>query len=620
MAFIIALILLSIITLPLVLIICVCHGRSKKNNSNNVLPLNSMRNGDLPSNLELVSYNQNILQTNLVEVDGSRNKHITFNRALPDIPSTESNHRQDLDDTLVQSPLKRLKQRAPQPPVDSHPHSSNVIGTSAIHHSYAKIKTKDKSVDSSTENDTDDYCDPHSSYFLSNKSETELNPPTVPAKRFANPDNLNYLFQPSTSASHAVAGRVPSAEIPYMTPQDVEIDQNDNQDSFNHSSQKVISYNTISVREPLAKVLAEHGQSEHHYIEVEDQISSFYEEIAGSAASSVTYSRIGYPKSAQHNDEPHYNEGGQEPPALPSLESLMVAAESIRNISPPLKKFPVNQELYSSVNKSPKNNKKQGDNQLQSSDLYAKVQKIQPNERNSTTNTNGLNENLHQYEIPGPSGYQKCRSNPPPLPPIVNLSHHPKTRTISMYDSGSSYVPEVPQRRFSSSLVNHSEYNANSFKLNQTEEQDPIEDNTNDPGYEIIQKRPNDNLRLNTNRIQSLPNGCLPNMASGDPAYESIIYDESDYDPAYETISKKVSRKESERAEPGYEVIKKQRPFSSPTIPNVSRTESDLSSEPGYERVLYISKINVESEPPYASIKKNGEEDDDDNERLNERL
>src|SRR5699024_9053230 len=44
---------------------------------------------------------------------------------------------------------------------------------------------------------------------------------------------------------------------------------------------KEISYNTISVREPLSKVLAEREANlEHHYNEVEDErVSSFYEEI-----------------------------------------------------------------------------------------------------------------------------------------------------------------------------------------------------------------------------------------------------------------------------------------------------------------------------------------------------
>lgn len=50
-----------------------------------------------------------------------------------------------------------------------------------------------------------------------------------------------------------------------------------------------ISYNKISVREPLSKVLAERAILEHHYNEVDGEGEScFYEEIAGATNTSVT--------------------------------------------------------------------------------------------------------------------------------------------------------------------------------------------------------------------------------------------------------------------------------------------------------------------------------------------
>lgn len=62
-----------------------------------------------------------------------------------------------------------------------------------------------------------------------------------------------------------------------------------------------LSYDIISVREPLAKILAERQQNQrqilgdHDYIEVYGERSSscFYEEIAGSTTSSATYDQIG---------------------------------------------------------------------------------------------------------------------------------------------------------------------------------------------------------------------------------------------------------------------------------------------------------------------------------------
>lgn len=67
-----------------------------------------------------------------------------------------------------------------------------------------------------------------------------------------------------------------------------------------------LSYDIISVREPLAKMLAERQRQltlgEHDYNEVygERGSSCFYEEIGGSTASSVTYDQIGAPSSGNN--------------------------------------------------------------------------------------------------------------------------------------------------------------------------------------------------------------------------------------------------------------------------------------------------------------------------------
>lgn len=74
--------------------------------------------------------------------------------------------------------------------------------------------------------------------------------------------------------------------------------------SQNHGTSTKLSYEIISVREPLAKILAEqHRQilGDHEYIEVygERGSSCFYEEIAGSTTSSATYDQIG--AASNHN-------------------------------------------------------------------------------------------------------------------------------------------------------------------------------------------------------------------------------------------------------------------------------------------------------------------------------
>jgi len=90
------------------------------------------------------------------------------------------------------------------------------------------------------------------------------------------------------------------------------------------SEGRTISYNKISVREPLARVLAERAVMEHTYTEVdgEEALSSFYEEIAPSIRSgqvsvvgpSVPRPNIedpGYEVVANDYDEPGYEEIGR---------------------------------------------------------------------------------------------------------------------------------------------------------------------------------------------------------------------------------------------------------------------------------------------------------------------
>ena len=151
----------------------------------------------------------------------------------------------------------------------------------------------------------------------------------------------------------------------------------------------------------------------------------------------------------------------------------------------------------------------------------------------------------------------------------------------------------------------------------------------NDPGYEVIQKK-----TISTNRTQppisnSLVNGIRAELSS-DPGYEAIGYDESDFDPNYEVITKKVmsNRQPAEIVEPSYEVIKRAPQMHSiSTRLEVSRNVSDVSSEPGYERIRFTQKsITIEqtdSEPNYAFISRRDgshKSNDDDDQIMSERL
>lgn len=667
----VTLMMLALFTLALLL--CVCRKKPKVqhsfNGNVNVLPLNSIRTEDLlPQNLELVSFNNGQL-THSPQIANEINQNVhakqsTLNRALPDIPSNnntyaeiESQHNRSSDDgsqlnspTKLSSPSQPLrksnKPRAPQPPTHNRDTSPTNDGATtstsdssfaAIHHPYAKIKDS-AVIDSSTENDTDDYCDPH--YYKPTKLKQStsacdsVDGPTVPAKRFSN-SALDNPYLPFTSASFAVAGRVPSAEIPYMTPPPVHaLNEEEEEENPNSSNKKSIQYNTISVREPLAKVLAERSSAEHHYFDVEDeQVSSFYEEIAGSTTSSVTYSKIG-----DITIEPSTSRTlPSEPPELPSIESLMIAAESTRSNSPSVSSSqlgaPSNNspnDLYAYVDKRTKVLNRQTFHGSTSphnvEEMYAKVQKFIPppppfdenplishSPKEPPSRSPAMNSNR-----PSTSNAHEEKGPPlPPLPPPPLNSLFPRSsRTLSAYITSNGSVQDHQRRHSSgnSSFVTTSVH----FPSTLDETGYEIVRNTyseveNDVGYEVIERRDRGDERMRRyNRISEAMNSSAMNCqdSPSEPGYETVRFEESD--PTYETIAKGVSRNNSEAAEPGYEVIRRPRPYSIP-VPNISRNFSDLSNEPGYERVRFIPRKNSENEtdPPYACINKDDDEEED---------
>jgi hypothetical protein len=686
-----ALISLSItVSLVMILMLCICRKTKSKSNSSlnikntsNLLPLNSIRNSDLSNSLQLIRYNGN---NGIEETDNHlrHTKQMTLNRALPDIPSVLSSSSRSTDNEFDlntesndsnESQLKNessgrsSKPRAPQPPNHRSTSGQQMSDMHDLHHPYARIK--DNTIDSSTENDTDDYSVPQLCTNTNSNQysidDNDMSPP-VPLKRFGtNEVNSEAGF----SASNAIANRVPSEEIPYMTPPPIRlpnvdtISQSSSDETRANSRKNEISYNTISVREPLAKVLAERANSEHHYNEVEEErVSSFYEEIAGSTASSVTYSKIGDIVINDNNVIPVSSQEQQtintdsEPPALPSLESLMQAkAESSCSASPQLSinsndhnsdsvftnNYP--KDLYSSVDKKSKTksyNRKtihcvqNLDNEFDN--LYAKVQK----------NTS-KDESVFVNQRPSSASEDRCdsvlteshNSIPPPLPPPLNKSFHPRSsRTFSMYDSN-NVVPNPNtsshQRRYSSEnqsfLMNDWRKEQNNDYFNYDSIRNNDIDLEIDPGYEVIKKK-NEVKSFQTHPIiiaTDIPNGVLsqPLISAVDPGYEAIGFDEYDLEPTYETIPKRVDTNNGiEIVEPGYEVIKRvpqKLPLPHSEL-NISRNVSDVSSEPepGYERIRFTQKSDdeIESEPKYASISRtvDFDEDEEEDEHLNERL
>ena len=656
------------ISTVLSIILCICRNKSKsnsvQNNVNNLLPLNSIRSSDLQTNqLELIRYNGvNGLATD--ETDHHLKPHTQ--RALPDIPSVAntSQHLNEFDlnrDSIQGNEMhhnlelkgRPPKARAPQPPSHSVMTCPTLPISDDLHHSYARIK--DNVVIDSSENETDDYCDPHfctTSARNMSRGSDGLSPP-VPKKRFMNETNSDLSYRPSNpSTSRATEDTIVFMNGPvlHLNHQNVDtFSHSSNEDNRIHSNGTEISYNTISVREPLAKVLAERANTEHHYNEVEEErVSSFYEEIAGSTASSVTYSKIGdiLSNNSTHNSTQDTQNGGNGGPvvnsfALDSTDSVMTQPnQSTATVSPICDSFSsINnnpEDLYSSVDKKMKSKPyyrqtihciPDSDNEFDN--LYAKVQKVSNKPKETADYVNQRPSSVCEVE---PNVIQE-NNIPPPLPPPLKSSHSRSARTISLYDSYNS-VPNTSshQRRYSSG--NQSIDTNDWHKRNIEEEIDgfnyatvgPNEiDLESDPGYEVIHKK--------TQKIPIASNALIVNGFHSepgvDPGYEAIRYDESDFDPNYEVITKKVNTNSQmiETADPGYEVIKRvpqnQTNMSSNRF-EINRNFSDVSSEPGYERIRFTQKSveQIESEPKYAFITRNQQffDDEEEEQTLSERL
>ena len=427
-----------------------------------------------------------------------------------------------------------------------------------------------------------------------------------------------------------------------------------------------ISYNKISVREPLARVLAERAALEHTYTEVdgEERLSSFYEEIAGSATSSITYTKIGevsvvgpssVPQHASRDDvivvdvpgpscSMHLNASPQSsrrnrsesiptPPAPPSVESLMVVAKtssSSRSASPQQSihsshevypsghhshnHFIHAEETYALVDKSAKsrpqlNEQSSGDSDtLETDALYARVDK---NHHHVSPNMNGLRSSMKDRPPPLPS-------TPPPPVPSLNFPRGP--RAVSMinpngdppvyrsqhqrrFSSDSTELPSNPLvTSFSSSNENRAQTSKN--VTNSSVIEDPgyevvrNDDYELEPGYEEIGRR-QDNEQdsanghiYETSHTYDRPDGVYSDGSIADPGYEVVHhYTDSEADPGYEIITKRKAPLPPSFTppDPEYEVIKRS-PQPLPPAPVVSRQESDVSTEPGYERVLFVPR------------------------------
>ena len=542
------------------------------------------------------------------------------------------------------------------------------------HHSYARIKDN-VVVDSSTENDTDDYYDSAivtkrgldlqkvtinvpSANHLNQLNNQISNQQTAINNQVA---NCNQISSELTTSLYAVSGnlsRITNLELPYhiSTINDVTTNStiaftnsNFNQNQTNQTNStnvydlsadeepaKEVSYNKISVREPLAKVLQDRANLiEHHYTEVYDENNSFYEEIAGSTNSSVTYTKIGDLTFNQNNLNIINNTANQMPPQIPIETSLLTIHHSSRSTSPMqtmpiLQTFmpqsnlsnnnhlqsssfattsshqqqqPINCEaLYTQVNKLAKTNNKNKflmpqQQQQNINDLYAKVQKnLKINHSAGQTSNNNNKKihsstpdmnNLHSASLAS-SSLLNIKERPPLPPPLDNI---PKLNLFTI-KSNTNLTYQEP-----STSYQHNQFNLNVYPQHKrsfssgSQYQDTDSDYyetfpsnskliDNHHNYETVKKKCSDD-KLNDDEKEIIDAGYEIIKASKDSDEDS---------PCYETISPSKQLVDECISEPDYEIIKNVNKMASTFKGNqlkLTRNENDASTDPGYERIKH---------------------------------
>lgn len=417
------------------------------------------------------------------DIELNKVKVISLNRALPDIPHVATNGTIPLDADGINS----------NDDVDSLYTVAipNSVVTLHNNHPYARIRNN-QTVDSSTENDTDDY------------SESRIIQPvtaTVQCHNETSPFHANVHDNPNDTYELEPQPHILRLQLRNNVEPQLFVGDSD--------TKKEISYNTISVREPLSKVLAERDNIEHHYNEVEEErISSFYEEISTGPCT--------YVKS--NNVKTDYGE-----PIASTSRSMVDHSE---NIIPPINdSIETNGPVYSFVDKKMKRVNIQtnpSNAMIDNNNLYTMVVKS-PANSSKVVDTNPI---LQRY------------SPPPPLPPPLNREHGTQSKSFR-----NTIMFGTP----SNSSANYSAFNGSDTSAEQNIYDKIIRtDSDKDPGYETVYKEVEPD------------SGSIIDLNQNDYGYEAIMIDE--IDPAYEIVKPEngyetIKNQNTEQPDPNYEII-----------------------------------------------------------------
>lgn len=492
----------------------------------------------------------------------------------------------------------------------------------------------------------DTFVDPHSS---------DVTPSPV-CIRIGAPPNVNEAASIGTPAGLAVAGAVPSSDIPYMTPPLLHnpsvssaLEETD-EASGTSGTRSEVPYTVISVREPLAKVRAQtirkqrnamqHSseEGEDHYALVPEEEQMYAEIGSGheSGSSSITYAHI----------EPR-----ELPPVPPTVESLKSVAHahsrqastvssssfascmssSGEPTSPPQLRNPTT-SLYSTVEKNSKQRKTihiaEGASLMSTvekrkkvEDLYAKVRKKRAE---LTVNISG-GEDYSLYQgvededqscsTPPPSPW--ASTTPPAPPPLTGRLQVASLCTLTCGSGGAisrrhSAEPHLPECSGEVGMMESEGHisfptpckssDEPGYERIYNEQDDPI-----DSCYEKIKESEIDQIIISEPGYECVQatNSVLNDLNY--PGYESVHDEEEDEyssDPGYECVAQLSS--ESDSADPGYEPVRISANLEDCTPNyNSSSVKSDDEREPGYETVKRVHRTESDSaDPGYEKIRK----------------
>ncbi|XP_023312253.1 dentin sialophosphoprotein isoform X2 [Anoplophora glabripennis] len=427
---------------------------------------------------------------------------------------------------------------------------------------------------------------------------TSSEPSAPPRSRRSSSHSAGGLDIPAASAVAGVLAASP--ELPYMTPPVTQANfSGDSQDSSK-------GYTSISVREPLANIIAQTKQMNKNKRELDPHYSTVSDD------SDDVYTTIPDPNN------PIYNSESETYARIPSLPITIEAEVNAPPSTSQEEEDEVGDELY-----------------------YEPAPHPPPPSVDSLKHVTGHGSQTHSHSrqasssssianLGSPKPEKRQANSPLPPPPLATSFdfHTDKLQVIRNLDDLYAKVHKNKKEELHNEKtgdISDSSENRNSLPV--VLDANVVEKRLKDHNYETLKK----SLRkLSDPGYEKIRNSDEPGYASingpesitsSDPGYE-VLNDEqcSELDPNYEQLRHRISnasdlagysRIKETVSNDGYSVVNKQRKN---TVPLTVLSSDDTLDEPNYESM----PSEIASEPGYAAVKSNGSESDPNYESVNQ--